>query len=374
MMGVNTLIYSLSYPLFALVLDARGVAADLIGYTSAAQSGAVFAVAPLVPWLIARLGPMTVAVTSLAAVASLFLALPLFESVLAWGLLRFCLGAVETTLWIAGESWVNQLAPEQGRGRAMAVYTMSLSAGFALGPLVLAVTGSDGWTPFVAAALLVGVAGLPLLLVRGLGDDMRGASAGRPWQVLRRAPVPMLANLVFAATSGALVTFMPVYGVSLGLDESTALMLVTVGAIGGIALQPLAGRLADRVDRHLLLAALVGAALLGSALMPLLLAVSGWNYVYQFFAYGVRACIYGLSLTLMGERFRGAELAGASAVFNLMWGLGSMAGPALGGHAMALSPGAGLPLSVGLLLAALLPLPLLAWWRQRRNALAHPPG
>jgi MFS family permease len=108
MMGVNTLIYSLSYPLFSLVLNERGVAADLIGYTSAAQSGAVFAVAPLVPWMLARAGSMRLAVASLAAVAALFLALPMADSVLAWGVLRFCLGAVETTLWIAGESWVNR--------------------------------------------------------------------------------------------------------------------------------------------------------------------------------------------------------------------------------------------------------------------------
>jgi predicted MFS family arabinose efflux permease len=252
---------------------------------------------------------------------------------------------------------------------------MSLSTGFALGPVTLSVTGSEGWPPFLCAAALVAVAALPLLVVRSPeGGDPREAGERNLWRVLQRAPVPMIANLVFAATSGVLMTFMPLYGVSLGLSEAGVLMLVSVGAVGGIALQPLMGHLADRMSRYLLLAGLVGASLVGTALMPLLLVVDGWNYLYQFLAFGLRACIYGLSLTLLGERFRGAELASASAVFNLMWGLGSLFGPALGGLAMTAWPPHGMPASVALLLALLLPLALGAWWRQRRERLAHPPG
>ena len=367
MMGVNTLIYSLSYPLFALVLDARGIDAESIGYSSAAQAGAVFAVAPFVPRLVGRFGPLPVIVCSLFATAAMFLLVQPLQSAAAWAMARFCLGATETTLWIAGESWVNQLAPERARGRAMAAYTMSLGAGFALGPLVLALTGAEGWTPFVVAAATVLLAGLPLLAVRLPADEMRDRATGSLLEVLRRAPVPMFTNLVFAATAGVLMTFFPLYGVQLGLDLRTALFLVSVGAVGGIALQPLTGRLADRMDRHLLLALLLGGSMAATCAMPLLVIVGGWNYAYQFVAFGLRTGIYSVSLTLMGERFRGVELASASALFNLMWGVGSLIGPSVGGHAMALSPDLGVPVSVVLLLALALPLPVAAWLRARRR-------
>jgi len=75
--------------------------------------------------------------------------------------------------------------------------------------------------------------------------------------------------------------------------------------------------------------------------------------------------VYTIAMVLIGERFRGADLAAASALFGIMWGSGSVLGPSLGGLAMDFYGPHGLPLALALMFALFLPLPAGAWLRRR---------
>ena len=89
---VQCLIFGLSMPLLALALDAQGVDKTLNGLSAAAQSVAIFAVAPFVSRLIAVFGVARLMIgTSLLSIF-IFLLLPLFPNVYAWFPLRFLLG------------------------------------------------------------------------------------------------------------------------------------------------------------------------------------------------------------------------------------------------------------------------------------------
>ena len=49
---------------------------------------------------------------------------------------------------------------------------------------------------------------------------------------------------------------------------------------------------------------------------------------------GLFSGTYIVAMTLVGERFRGADLVTANASFGLLWGLGILVGPLLSGTAM----------------------------------------
>src|SRR5215813_2545543 len=99
------------------------------------------------------------------------------------------LGLVGSLIITSSEAWINQLAGDiGGRGRVIGIYAAALSAGFGIGPLLLSITGINGWAPFLANALLTALAMLPLL---GVGDATltlgreRGIS---PLRMFARAP------------------------------------------------------------------------------------------------------------------------------------------------------------------------------------------
>ena len=367
-MAVTSLIYGFSYPLLALVLERQGVSETMIGLNTAAQGFAVFAVAPVASRTIGRLGPARLMLGSVALSLALFLLLPVFPNVYAWFLIRFLLGAANAFLWIAGEAWVNSIAEEKNRGRIVGLYSTALAAGFTLGPIVLAQTGSEGWLPFMVSAALIAVSAAPLALARSLGPPMREQSSVRLLMFLWMAPAAMLANFTAAEADSALITFLPLYSIDLGLTESLALYLITAMGVGGIACQVPIGWLADQVDRRLQLAASCVAVGLACLALPFLTALTPWNWVLMFCLGGLIGGFYTLGLVLLGEQFRGAELAGATAVFSSMWGIGSVVGLPVAGGIMDLLPPHGLPIALGLMVLAFLPFPIVEYFKRRKDA------
>ena len=362
---VQSLIFGLSMPLLALVLDAQGVDKTLNGLSAAAQSVAIFVVAPYVSRLVAFFGVLRLMIGTTLLSIIVFLMLPLFPTVYAWFPLRFVLGLCGAVGWIAGEVWINQIVEERMRGRVIALYSSALAGGMSIGPFVLAQTGIEGWTPYLIVAALSLLSAIPLLFAANISPSVKGQPSSGLFLFLLRAPTALLLNAVFAATYMAIITFLPIYALNLGLDQASSLYLLTVMAIGGLAMQLPVGWLADHMDRLLLLILSILLILIGLLAMPFVIAIAAWNMVFIFVFGGVTASLYALALILLGERFKGADLASATTVFGVMWGVGSIIGPPLGGQSMELWLPHGLPLMVGILFLIYLPFPVLEFLKKR---------
>ena len=364
---VLALIHGLSMPLLALVLEGQGVEKSLIGLSSATQAVAVFVIAPFLPRWISRFGLARLMIGSMLTTIVLFMLLPVFPNVYAWFPLRFLLGISGSLLWIGGEVWVNQMVDDSARGRVVAFYTAALSAGMAIGPFVLVLTGTEGWPPFLAAAALIAISGAPLLFAADVVPDISGTPSIGLSAFFLIAPAALLLNGVYAATDMAFLTFLPIYTIDLGLGEASSLTLLTIAGIGGFVFQLPMGWLADRVDRHLLVIITVLIVIAGAAAMPFVIAIETWNMVFMFIFGGMFASLYTFALVLLGERFRGADLASASVVFGVMWGVGSVAGPPIGGATMDLLQPHGLPIVIGVAFALYLPIPIWEYLKKRRR-------
>jgi MFS family permease len=175
---------------------------------------------------------------------------------------------------------------------------------------------------------------------------------------------------VFAIAEGIVLTFLPLYGMGLGLTEAEGLYLITLLGVGGIVGQIPIGWLADHVDRHVLATICVLGSVIAALLMPLVLAVPGWNLVFMLLFGAVLSGIYTLAMVIIGDQFRGADLAAASALYGVMWGMGSVLGPPIGGAAMDYFPPHGVPLAIAVLFAAFLPFAVISCVRRSRRGVA----
>jgi MFS family permease len=143
-----------------------------------------------------------------------------------------------------------------------------------------------------------------------------------------------------------------------GLTEADAALLLSVFAIGAMALQLPLGWAADRFDRRKLLAAIAACcavAPLGMALaapsFPLLAALAAfWG--------ATSVGLYSVALTEMGARYRGGKLAVANAAVVLSYGIGALAAPFGFGAAMDAIPPDGLMLGAAAVALAYLVLAL----------------
>jgi MFS family permease len=366
-MAVTALIYGLSLPLLSLVMDARGVNGTLIGLSTAVQSIGIVLMAPFLPAYMSRSGPAVLMLGAILVSLVAFLLLPVFTSIGAWFVLRFLIGAAGGVLWVCGDAWVNEVATEKTRGRVVGIYGVAVAGGFSLGPLLLSVTGSDGYAPFLLSSAIMLLSALPLLPVVRIAPSLQGEPAGGLLHYLALAPMPMLMALVYAIAEAILLTFLPHYGIEQGLSEPQALYLIALIGIGGMLGQFPIGWLADHMNRLALGSLSILFVVVAAMAMPLVIAMPMWNLVFMLLLGAATIGIYTVGMVMIGEQFRGADLAAASALYGLMFGVGSILGPPVGGLARDFLPPHGVPISIAVMCAVLLPLPVISLLRRRRR-------
>ena len=357
-LAVASLTHGLTMPLLSLVLSHQGVDDTLIGLNTGTYFIAIFAVAPFASRLMRTRGPALLMLVSILAMAALFILLRAFPNVWAWFPLRFGLGVAASFLWIAGEAWVNHAADEAQRGRIIAIFGVVVSAGFALGPAILSLTGTEGWAPFLTTTGLLLAAGAVLVPALGSAPRLRGKTSGPLARYVLIAPVAMFGYFAFAAGDAVLLTFLPIYAVGTGLGEADAVRLLAVLAIGSMALQYPIGWLADHIDSHALVAAIALALLAGSAALPWMLQPGVIATVFMFFYGGALGALYTISLVLLGRRFKGADLGAASAMLSVMFCVGAFVWPPLGGAIMDRFGERMMPISLVIAYASFLPIVL----------------
>ncbi len=324
----------LSAPLLSLVLEGRGTGTTLTGLNAAATFLGVVLGPLLTARLLGRVGLLPFMSSCLVLDAALFPLLKLSDSIAAWFVIRFLLGVVGSSTFTAAEAWIITIASDAERGRIIGFYGAALSAGFAVGPLLLSLTGIDGWLPFLANALIIALATLPLLLSRATMQSFQGRPGFSPLAVFAKAPLIMLAVAMFGAYEGAAISLLPVWGKRIGLDVQTAAALLTTLYFGSIALQIPIGWLSDRFDRFAALRLCGAVGMIGAALLPFLSGTGMVLFAVMFLWGGITCGLYPVALSIAGDRFRGADIVAANAALITGYGLGSLAGPALGGVAM----------------------------------------
>jgi MFS family permease len=341
-------------PLLPLLLEARGTSVTLNGLNAGAAFVGVIVGPLLAPRCVRWLGIRNFMLVCFGIDIALTLALKAFDSVAAWFALRALLGLVGSSVFTTGEAWINLLAGDKGRGRIIGMYAAALSAGFGTGPLVLSLTGIQGWSPFIANAAITAVASLPLL---GAGNGMdnfgqeRGAS---PLTMFARAPFIVGVVAIFGLFEAALMALLPIWGVRIGLSVKMAAASLTAVYFGSIMLQVLIGWLSDRFSRIAALRMCAVVGLLG-ALLVASVTPSPWVLFCVLFVWGgIASGIYPVALSMAGDRFRATELITVNAAMVIAYGCGALIGPALGGVAMDLRSPQGLPWLFALVFAGLL--------------------
>jgi MFS family permease len=335
-------------PLTALLLTARGLGPDVVGWMAAAASVGGVAGTLASPSATMRFGRRRVMLGCVAMAAASVISLQYVDSLASWAVLRALFGASMAPLFVIGEAWINSLPGDAVRGRVVAIYTTSFTLCQVLGP---ALTGALAHFPHHAltiggAVFLLGIPGIALardapdLSGREAARQLRGASTGYKdaaaswWTIVRTAPAIVAGAALFAAFDSIILSFLPLFALDRGFSQTRALVAVVVVFIGDATLQFAAGSLADRFGHARVhrLGGLLMCILL--PLLPVMIRVQGLWELYLYVLGGVAGSVYTLSIVSSGERFSGAALLRASGLIALTWNLASSVAPAATGILM----------------------------------------
>jgi MFS family permease len=148
------ILLGLGVPLLSVILEKQGFSASIIGANTAIAGFAAMAAAPVAPRLAHRMGLTPAIALMLLLVAATFPAFFYFQSIGVWFALRFVFTFGVTVLFILSEFWISMACPPNRRGFILGVYATVLSVGFATGPFIFSITGSEGVLPFAIGSFV----------------------------------------------------------------------------------------------------------------------------------------------------------------------------------------------------------------------------
>ena len=250
---------------------------------------------------------------------------------------RMVQGAADGVTWVVGFALIADRYRPEERGRVMGYVMSGTSLGIMVGPSI------GGWLyeaggvalpfQFVSVLALVCAVGFALVRPQPLADRGEVPSI---WAVMRVTPVALCAAAVVltGATVAMLEPVLPLFfDRDLGLTPARIGLLFGMAAVGSTLMPLVYGPMIGRWGaRRLTLAGLI----LTAAWLPMMATASSFAtalalIVVQWVAI---ALIITPSLAYMAEvtAFAGGDAYGIGyGIYNTAWGVGLLAGPALGG-------------------------------------------
>lgn len=227
-------------------LDVQGA-----GLFAASQWAGMLAGLAAAPVLVARIGARRT--VSLGLTASIVA----FSSIvwLSWPL--WIIPGILTGLgiglrWIANESWLYSLVPEELSGRVVGVHETLIATAGVIAPALAAWCGPDGSATVVAGLSFTSAAAIPLWLTVSEHPPNPVAREATAHRGARTTPVSALVCLgmivvaVGGIIDGALYGLFPLYAGARGMSGTQAALLLSCLGLGGMALQFPVGWMADR--------------------------------------------------------------------------------------------------------------------------------
>lgn len=349
------------FPLIPLRLDELGVSATLIGLNAASSSAATLVIAPLIGLILTRRGYSGTLVLGIVIFILAVIAMAQFQAYWYWTGLRFFAGIGIALHWVVVESWLNQTAAEDKRGRILSIYMACIIGGSSLGAVLLDVIGIDGDRPFyiISALSILGLLCIPF--ARPGEPDTGDIKQAGLWLAIKKAPRLMSAGFMMGIAQGCAFTLLAYYGVQAGLSQKLSVWMQALYLGGGVVLAYPVGWAVDRFDRHKILVWLALLSMMSSIAMHLALNDQWILYPVLFFGGGVTFGAYTTGLALLGMRFKHDGMAAANAAFVMTWEMGTMSGAPLAGAAIALFGAAGFP---AVMVVAMAFVALIALWRR----------
>lgn len=207
-----------------------------------------------------KFGRHNLLVSGLAIFAAAPLLYPLASNPGQLMMVRAAHGLAAAAFLPAAIALVIDLTPEANRGEAIGWYTASLQLGLMAGPITGGFLADYfGFSAAFYGCSAVSLMGLFFIFFR-LGALVQRPvavlnKAGLSWHWLRRPLViaVLLVPMFIAVGSGTIASYIPLYGRGFALSKADAGSIITAMYASSAILRAPVGRLADRVDRRLLL-------------------------------------------------------------------------------------------------------------------------
>lgn len=288
----------------------------------------------LAPDMIRRVGHVRVFAALASFISAVMILYPTFTDPIAWSLGRVVIGFCFSGVYVTAESWLNNAADNQNRGKALSLYMIVQMAGIVSAQALMLLGDPAGYDTFVLASVLISISFAPILLSISPTPAFETTKPMSLKKLLDTSPLGCVGMFLTGGVFAAQFGMSAVYGAKVGLSVAQISGFVATFYVGALLLQYPLGWLSDRMDRRMLilLVAAVGGA---GAVLGMVL---GGYYIMllasAFVVGGMTNPLYSLLIAYTNDYLEHDDMAAASGGLIFINGLGAIAGPLITGWLM----------------------------------------
>ncbi|MEQ9880705.1 MFS transporter [Pectobacterium brasiliense] len=327
------LVTGYTLPLISLKLAELGHSTATLGILAALPAAGMMLSSFVTPWLSRHLHASYLLSGSLIILAASTVASFLLSPPVSLILPRLLTGLASGVLVVLGETWVTSRASDKHKATLTGLYAAVFTGCQLIGPLLIA-AGEPIQT--YALWLICAISAACAFMLRNCATMVQAdeSSSASYRDLIPFLPAIASGVLCFSFFDASILALFPLYGMEQGLDEKSAILLVTLIFLGDAVFQTPIGWLADKcgiIKTH------IGCGILFCVMLVLI------TFSFSSPSLLVPVCIvlgaaagglYTLSLVRAGQKFAGQRLIVMNSLLGLVWSAGSISGPLFSGAAI----------------------------------------
>lgn len=317
--------YGISTTLIALTVNKYVKNELLISLSSASQLAAGVVFARFLPGLARKLGMINTLylATTVSALCSLFIYFyigyfPWVAMVFTFGVSLFICGTTRQTIMI-------EMAPPHFKAMIISLGGMIVAIGNSFGPILLGILKtSTTATSYLIACIFYLLSMLPLARLKRHDVAVKEEKKIGIWRYIQASPKIMFAGFCVSYSLASANTFLIIYGMKVGMNETNASFLYSILLFGTVFSIPL-GYLTDLLNRRFLM--------IFSTILALFCIISLYFnenperiYPLLFATFGCMTGIKLPAIVLINEKYKPTQRLAVNAAFSKFCLMGNLFG------------------------------------------------
>ncbi len=269
------------------------------------------------------------AFTALASLLSAtVIAIGLTSSAWGWAALRLVTGLCMAGQYVVAESWLNDLADNETRGRLLAIYNAVTIAAWGSGQVLQFAFAPRLLTGYAVASILISIAVVPVALSeRAVAPPIRESAKISLRELAKVVPTGVGSCFLVGIAHGALTGMAAVYATRSGLSPGRIGLFVAAPSVGGVLLQWPISAASDDLDRRAVGALAAVGAMLTSALLLLGPATKPMAIVLVGLLGGLSYPLYAIAGAYTNDWIEPEHVNSAASQLVTLYGIGAVIGP-----------------------------------------------
>ncbi|MEO0566803.1 MAG: MFS transporter [Pseudomonadota bacterium] len=287
------------------------------------------------PGMIQRVGHVRVFAALASLISAVILLYPTFTNVYAWAFGRVLIGFCFSGVYVTAESWLNNAATNENRGKALSLYMLVQMMGIVSAQGLMLAADPSGFILFIIPSILVSLSFAPILLT--VSKQTPQYDVAKPMSLKELfvvSPLGVVGQFLLGGVFAAQFGMAAVFGAEAGLSIGEISTFVATFYVGALIVQFPLGWLSDRMDRRLLILFAALACGFGALLGMIFGNVFSVLLVAAFIVGGMSNPLYSLLIAYTNDFLNHEDMAAAAGGMVFVNGLGAVFGPVITGWIM----------------------------------------